>query len=154
MLKAVPPRNTQPIHSIRRDRNRCQEGRALTLFNHSKLVYQRFHLVTQRAKVFANASHEWVDANLGLEAHHEVSILLSDGTGCAWRNAFNGLRRRRPDPRMLDRRWCISLRTPPARSPPSPSARAAGGLPIAAWLKVYKGAKGVKSNGGLRCAFT
>ena len=70
-------------------------SRYSTIQNWSTNVY---NLVTQRAKVFENASHEWVDANLGSKGHDEISILLSDGAGRARRNAFDGICRPRPDP--------------------------------------------------------
>ena len=63
------------IEIIVRKNARC---RYTTIQNWSTNVY---NLVTQRTLVSEGGTMEWVDANLGLEGHDEVSVDLYDGTG-------------------------------------------------------------------------
>ena len=70
----------------------------------------------------------------GIQNHHEIPFLLSDGTGRTWRNPFHGICGTRPDTRILAARCCIWRPTPAARSLQNPSVRAAEGHPSVDWL--------------------
>ena len=95
-------------------------SRYSTIQNWSTNVY---NLVTQRAKVFENASHEWVDANIGSKITMKYpSCYLMEPAHAA--KCFRWRLQVRVKHRMRAARCITSRRIPPARSRPSPSARA------------------------------
>jgi len=56
------------------------------------------NLVTQRAKVFENATHEWVDANLGSKLTMKYPSMLFDGHRVRMAKCCHGLCRAWSDP--------------------------------------------------------
>ncbi|MDI6769767.1 MAG: SufD family Fe-S cluster assembly protein [Anaerolineales bacterium] len=76
----APQYTTNSFHSgvIEIIVKRGARSRYTTIQNWSTNVY---NLVTQRAKVFADGTHEWVDANLGCLTG-DTQVLLSSGTKC------------------------------------------------------------------------
>lgn len=76
----APQYTTDSFHSgvIEIIVKRGARSRYTTIQNWSTNVY---NLVTQRAKVFADGTHEWVDANLGCLTG-DTQVLLSSGTKC------------------------------------------------------------------------
>ncbi len=117
-------------------------SRYSTIQNWSTNVY---NLVTQRAKVFANATHEWVDANLGSKvtmkypscylmepgAHGEMLSMAFAGTGQI-QDAGSKMVHFAPGTTSKIMSKSIS--------------KNGGRASYRGLLKVYKGAKGVKSN--------
>jgi len=104
-----------------------------------------FNLVTQRAKVFANASHEWVDANLGskLTMKYPSCYLMEPGArGEMLSMAFAGAGQ------IQDAGSKMVHFAPNTTSKiTSKSISKSGGrASYRGLVKVYKGAKGVKSN--------
>jgi Fe-S cluster assembly scaffold protein SufB len=104
-----------------------------------------FNLVTQRAKVFANASHEWVDANLGskLTMKYPSCYLMEPGArGEMLSMAFAG-----PGQTQDAGSKMIHFAPNTTSKITSKSISKGGGrASYRGLVKVYKGAKGVKSN--------
>ena len=63
------------VEIVVKEGGRC---RYTTIQNWSNNVY---NLVTKRAAAYRNATMEWIDGNLGLQAHHEVPGRVADGRG-------------------------------------------------------------------------
>jgi len=104
-----------------------------------------FNLVTQRAKVFANASHEWVDANLGskLTMKYPSCYLMEPGArGEMLSMAFAGTGQ------VQDAGSKMMHFAPNTTSKITSKSISKGGgrASYRGMVKVYKGAKGVKSN--------
>jgi len=104
-----------------------------------------FNLVTQRAKVFANASHEWVDANLGskLTMKYPSCYLMEPGPrGEMLSMAFAG-----PGQTQDAGSKMVHFAPNTTSKITSKSISKGGGrASYRGLVKVYKGAKGVKSN--------
>jgi Fe-S cluster assembly protein SufB len=104
-----------------------------------------FNLVTQRAKVFANASHEWVDANLGskLTMKYPSCYLMEPGArGEMLSMAFAG-------PGQIQDAGSKMVHFAPNTTSKITSksiSKGGGRASYRGLVKVYKGAKGVKSN--------
>jgi len=104
-----------------------------------------FNLVTQRAKVFANASHEWVDANLGskLTMKYPSCYLMEPGArGEMLSMAFAG-------PGQVQDAGSKMVHFAPNTTSKITSksiSKGGGRASYRGLVKVYKGAKGVKSN--------
>ncbi|HLF74634.1 MAG TPA: Fe-S cluster assembly protein SufB [Anaerolineales bacterium] len=117
-------------------------SRYTTIQNWSTNVY---NLVTQRAKVFANASHEWVDANIGSKVtmKYPSCYLMEPGArGEMLSMAFAG-------PGQTQDAGGKMYHFAPNTSSKVTSksiSKAGGRASFRGLLKVYKGAKGVKSN--------
>lgn len=104
-----------------------------------------FNLVTQRAKVFANASHEWVDANIGskLTMKYPSCYLMEPGArGEMLSMAFAGAGQ------VQDAGSKMMHFAPNTTSKITSKSISKGGgrASYRGMVKVYKGAKGVKSN--------
>jgi Fe-S cluster assembly protein SufB len=117
-------------------------SRYSTIQNWSTNVY---NLVTQRAKVFKNATHEWVDANLGSKVtmKYPSCYLMEPGAhGEMLSMAFAG-------PGQTQDAGGKMYHFAPNTSSKVTSksiSKAGGRASFRGLLKVYKGAKGVKSN--------
>ena len=117
-------------------------SRYSTIQNWSTNVY---NLVTQRAKVFENASHEWVDANIGSKVtmKYPSCYLMEPGArGEMLSMAFAG-------PGQTQDAGGKMYHFAPNTSSKVTSksiSKAGGRASFRGLLKVYKGAKGVKSN--------
>src|SRR4030066_1792916 len=104
-----------------------------------------FNLVTQRAKVYANASHEWVDANIGkkLTMKYPSCYLMEPGArGEMLSMAFAG-------PGQTQDAGSKMYHFAPYTTSKVPSksiSKAGGGAAFRGLVKVYKGAKNVRSN--------
>jgi len=104
-----------------------------------------FNLVTQRAKVFANASHEWVDANLGskLTMKYPSCYLMESGAhGEMLSMAFAG-------PGQTQDAGSKMMHFAPNTTSKIVSksiSKGGGRASYRGMVKVYKGSKGVKSN--------
>jgi len=104
-----------------------------------------FNLVTQRAKVFANASHEWVDANLGskLTMKYPSCYLMEPGArGEMLSMAFAG-------PGQTQDAGSKMVHFAPnttSKITSKSNSKGGGRASYRGLVKVYKGAKGVKSN--------
>ena len=104
-----------------------------------------FNLVTQRAKVYANASHEWVDANIGskLTMKYPSCYLMEPGArGEMLSMAFAGAGQTQDAGGKM---YHFAPNTSSKVTSKSIS-KAGGRASFRGLLKVYKGAKGVKSN--------
>jgi Fe-S cluster assembly protein SufB len=117
-------------------------SRYSTIQNWSTNVY---NLVTQRAKVFANASHEWVDANLGSKVtmKYPSCYLMEPGArGEMLSMAFAGAGQ------TQDAGGKMYHFAPNTTSKVTSKSISMGGgrASFRGLLKVYKGARGVKSN--------
>lgn len=117
-------------------------SRYSTIQNWSTNVY---NLVTQRAKVFENASHEWVDANLGSKVtmKYPSCYLMEPGArGEMLSMAFAG------PGQTQDAGGKMYHFAPNTTSKVTSKSISKGGgrASFRGLLKVYKGAKGVKSN--------
>ena len=117
-------------------------SRYSTIQNWSTNVY---NLVTQRAKVFENASHEWVDANLGSKVtmKYPSCYLMEPGArGEMLSMAFAG------PGQTQDAGGKMYHFAPHTTSKVTSKSISKGGgrASFRGLLKVYKGAKGVKSN--------
>jgi Fe-S cluster assembly protein SufB len=117
-------------------------SRYSTIQNWSKNV---FNLVTQRAKVFANASHEWVDSNLGsaITMKYPSCYLMEPGAhGEMLSMAFAG------SGQIQDAGSKMIHFAPNTTSKITSKSISKGGgrASYRGLVKVYKGAKGVKSN--------
>jgi Fe-S cluster assembly protein SufB len=104
-----------------------------------------FNLVTQRAKVYANASHEWVDANIGskLTMKYPSCYLMEPGArGEMLSMAFAG------PGQTQDAGGKMYHFAPNTTSKVTSKSISKGGgrASFRGLLKVYKGSKGVKSN--------
>jgi Fe-S cluster assembly protein SufB len=117
-------------------------SRYSTIQNWSTNVY---NLVTQRAKVFENASHEWVDANLGskLTMKYPSCYLMEPGAhGEMLSMAFAG-------PGQIQdagsKMYHFAANTSSKITSKSIS-KSGGRTSYRGLVKVYKGAKGVRSN--------
>ena len=117
-------------------------SRYSTIQNWSTNVY---NLVTQRAKVFENASHEWVDANIGskITMKYPSCYLMEPGArGEMLSMAFAG-------PGQIQDAGSKMLHFAPNTSSKITSksiSKGGGRASYRGMVKVYKGAKGVKSN--------
>jgi Fe-S cluster assembly protein SufB len=117
-------------------------SRYSTIQNWSTNVY---NLVTQRAKVFENASHEWVDANIGskITMKYPSCYLMEPGArGEMLSMAFAG-------PGQIQDAGSKMLHFAPNTSSKITSksiSRGGGRASYRGMVKVYKGAKGVRSN--------
>jgi Fe-S cluster assembly scaffold protein SufB len=117
-------------------------SRYSTIQNWSTNVY---NLVTQRAKVFENASHEWTDANLGsrITMKYPSCYLMEPGAhGAMLSMAFAG------PGQTQDAGGKMYHFAPNTSSKVTSKSISKGGgrASFRGLLKVYKGAKGVKSN--------
>jgi Fe-S cluster assembly protein SufB len=104
-----------------------------------------FNLVTQRAKVFKNASHEWVDANLGskLTMKYPSCYLMEPGArGEMLSMAFAGAGQTQDAGSKM---YHFAPNTTSKITSKSISKNG-GRASYRGMIKVYKGAKGVKSN--------
>jgi hypothetical protein len=117
-------------------------SRYSTIQNWSTNVY---NLVTQRAKVFENGTHEWVDANLGSKVtmKYPSCYLMEPGArGEMLSMAFAGSGQHQDAGSKM-----IHFAPNTSSKITSKSISKAGGrASYRGLLKVYKGAKGVKSN--------
>jgi Fe-S cluster assembly protein SufB len=117
-------------------------SRYTTIQNWSTNVY---NLVTQRAKVFADATHEWVDANLGSKVtmKYPSCYLMEPGAhGEMLSMAFAG-----PGQRQDAGTKMVHFAPHTTSKTTSKSISKGGGrASFRGLLKVYKGAEGVKSN--------
>jgi len=117
-------------------------SRYSTIQNWSTNVY---NLVTQRAKVFADATHEWVDANLGSKVtmKYPSCYLMEPGAhGEMLSMAFAG-------PGQVQDAGSKMVHFAPGTTSKIMSksiSKGGGRASYRGLLKVYKGAKGVKSN--------
>ncbi len=104
-----------------------------------------FNLVTQRAKVFADASHEWVDANLGskLTMKYPSCYLMESGArGEMLSMAFAG-------PGQIQDAGSKMMHFAPNTTSKITSksiSKGGGRASYRGMVKVYKGSKGVRSN--------
>jgi Fe-S cluster assembly protein SufB len=117
-------------------------SRYSTIQNWSTNVY---NLVTQRAKVFENASHEWVDANIGSKVtmKYPSCYLMEPGArGEMLSMAFAG------PGQTQDAGGKMYHFAPNTTSKVTSKSISKGGgrASFRGLLKVYKGSKGVKSN--------
>jgi Fe-S cluster assembly protein SufB len=117
-------------------------SRYSTIQNWSTNVY---NLVTQRAKVFKNASHEWVDANLGskITMKYPSCYLMEPGArGEMLSMAFAGAGQ------IQDAGGKMYHFAPNTTSKVTSKSisKAGGRASFRGLLKVHKGAKGIKSN--------
>jgi Fe-S cluster assembly protein SufB len=117
-------------------------SRYSTIQNWSTNVY---NLVTQRAKVYENGSHEWVDANLGskITMKYPSCYLMEPGArGEMLSMAFAGAGQ------IQDAGGKMHHFAPNTTSKVTSKSISKGGgrASFRGLLKVYKGAKGVKSN--------
>ncbi len=117
-------------------------SRYSTIQNWSTNVY---NLVTQRAKVFENATHEWVDANLGSKVtmKYPSCYLMEPGArGEMLSMAFAG-------PGQVQDAGSKMVHFAPGTTSKITSksiSKSGGRASYRGLLKVYKGAKGVKSS--------
>src|SRR3970040_2906078 len=117
-------------------------SRYTTIQNWSTNVY---NLVTQRAKIFENAAHEWVDANLGSKVtmKYPSCYLMEPGArGEMLSMAFAG------PGQIQDAGGKMYHFAPNTTSKVTSKSISKGGgrASFRGLVKVYKGAKGVKSN--------
>ena len=75
-----------------------KEGRAFALYHHPELVDQRLQPGHPARQGFCERHARMGGCQPGLESHHEIPILLFDGTWRTWRNAFDGVCRCGSDP--------------------------------------------------------
>ena len=104
-----------------------------------------FNLVTQRAKVFANASHEWVDANLGskLTMKYPSCYLMEPGArGEMLSMAFAGAGQTQD----AGSKMMHFAPNTTSKITSKSISKSGGRASYRGMVKVYKGAKGVKSN--------
>ena len=121
---------------------RGARSRYTTIQNWSTNVY---NLVTQRAKVFANGTHEWVDANLGSKVtmKYPSCYLMEPGArGEMLSMAFAGAGQTQDAGSKM---YHFAPNTTSKITSKSIS-KAGGRASYRGLLRVYKGAKGVKSN--------
>ena len=117
-------------------------SRYSTVQNWSTNVY---NLVTQRAKVFANASHEWVDANIGSKVtmKYPSCYLMEPGArGEMLSMAFAGTGQTQDAGSKM---FHFAPNTSSKITSKSIS-KGGGRASYRGMVKVYRGAKGVKSN--------
>jgi Fe-S cluster assembly protein SufB len=140
----APQYTTDSFHSgvIEIVVKRGARSRYTTIQNWSTNVY---NLVTQRAKVFADATHEWVDANLGSKVtmKYPSCYLMEPGArGEMLSMAFAGTGQVQDAGSKM-----IHFAPNTTSKITSKSISKAGGrASYRGLLKVYKGSKGVKSN--------
>ncbi|MDP3184243.1 MAG: SufD family Fe-S cluster assembly protein, partial [Anaerolineales bacterium] len=121
---------------------RGARSRYTTIQNWSTNVY---NLVTQRAKVFGDATHEWVDANLGSKVtmkYPSCSLMEPGAHGEMLSMAFAG-------PGQVQDAGSKMVHFAPNTSSKITSksiSRGGGRASYRGLLKVYKGAHDVKSN--------
>jgi len=140
----APQYTTNSLHSgvIEIVVKKGARSRYTTIQNWSTNVY---NLVTQRAKVFADATHEWVDANLGSKVtmKYPSCYLMQPGAhGEMLSMAFAG-------PGQVQDAGSKMVHFAPNTSSKITSksiSKGGGRASYRGLLKVYKGAKGVKSN--------
>jgi Fe-S cluster assembly protein SufB len=140
----APQYTTNSFHSgvIEIIVKRGARSRYSTIQNWSTNV---FNLVTQRAKVFGNASHEWVDANLGskLTMKYPSCYLMEPGAhGEMLSMAFAG-------PGQIQDAGSKMVHFAPNTTSKITSksiSKSGGRASYRGLLKVYKGARNVKSN--------
>jgi Fe-S cluster assembly protein SufB len=140
----APQYTTESFHSgvIEIIVRRGARSRYSTIQNWSTNVY---NLVTQRAKVFEDASHEWVDANLGskITMKYPSCYMMEPGArGEMLSMAFAG------PGQTQDAGGKMYHFAPNTTSKVTSKSISKGGgrASFRGLLKVYKGAKGVKSN--------
>ena len=140
----APQYTTESFHSgvIEIIVKKGARSRYSTIQNWSTNVY---NLVTQRAKVYENASHEWVDANLGskITMKYPSCYLMEPGArGEMLSMAFAGAGQ------IQDAGGKMYHFAPNTTSKVTSKSisKAGGRASFRGLLKVYKGAKGVKSN--------
>jgi Fe-S cluster assembly protein SufB len=140
----APQYTTDSLHSgvIEIIVKRGARSRYSTIQNWSTNVY---NLVTQRAKVFANGTHEWVDANLGSKVtmKYPSCYLMEPGAhGEMLSMAFAG-----PGQHQDAGSKMVHFAPNTTSKVISKSISKGGGRSsYRGLLKVYKGAHGVKSN--------
>ncbi|MFZ5922521.1 MAG: Fe-S cluster assembly protein SufB [Chloroflexota bacterium] len=140
----APQYTTDSFHSgvIEIVVKRGARSRYTTIQNWSTNVY---NLVTQRAKVFADATHEWVDANLGSKVtmKYPSCYLMEPGAhGEMLSMAFAGAGQHQDAGSKM-----IHFAPNTTSKITSKSISKAGGrASYRGLLKVYKGAEGSKSN--------
>jgi Fe-S cluster assembly protein SufB len=140
----APQYTTDSFHSgvIEIIVKRGARSRYTTIQNWSTNVY---NLVTQRAKVFANGTHEWVDANLGSKVtmKYPSCYLVEPGArGEMLSMAFAGTGQVQDAGSKM-----VHLAPNTTSKITSKSISKGGGrASYRGLLKVYKGAHGVKSN--------
>jgi len=140
----APQYTTNSFHSgvIEIIVKRGARSRYSTIQNWSTNVY---NLVTQRAKVYGNATHEWVDANLGskLTMKYPSCYLMEPGAhGEMLSMAFAG-------PGQIQDAGSKMLHFAPNTTSKVTSksiSKGGGRASFRGLLKVYKGAKGARSN--------
>jgi Fe-S cluster assembly protein SufB len=140
----APQYTTNSFHSgvIEIVVKRGARSRYSTIQNWSTNVY---NLVTQRAKVFANATHEWVDANLGskITMKYPSCYLMEPGAhGEMLSMAFAG-------PGQIQDAGSKMIHFAPHTTSKVTSksiSRSGGRASFRGLLKVHKGAFGSKSN--------
>lgn len=140
----APQYTTQSFHSgvIEIIVKKGARSRYSTIQNWSTNVY---NLVTQRAKVFEGASHEWVDANLGSKVtmKYPSCYLMEPGArGEMLSMAFAGPGQTQDAGGKM---YHFAPNTTSKVTSKSIS-KSGGRASFRGLLKVYKGAKGVKSN--------
>jgi Fe-S cluster assembly protein SufB len=140
----APQYTTESFHSgvIEIIVRKGARSRYSTIQNWSTNVY---NLVTQRAKVYENASHEWVDANLGskITMKYPSCYLLEPGArGEMLSMAFAG------PGQIQDAGGKMYHFAPNTTSKVTSKSISKGGgrASFRGLLKVHRGAKGVKSN--------
>jgi Fe-S cluster assembly protein SufB len=140
----APQYTTESFHSgvIEIIVKKGARSRYSTIQNWSTNVY---NLVTQRAKVYQDASHEWVDANLGskITMKYPSCYLMEPGArGGMLSMAFAG------PGQTQDAGGKMHHFAPNTTSKVTSKSISKGGgrASFRGLLKVYKGAKGVKSN--------
>ena len=140
----APQYTTNSFHSgvIEIVVKRGARSRYTTIQNWSHNVY---NLVTQRAKVFGDATHEWVDANMGskLTMKYPSCYLMEPGAhGEMLSMAFAG-------PGQIQDAGSKMLHFAPNTTSKVTSksiSKGGGQASFRGLLKVYKGAKGARSN--------
>lgn len=140
----APTYTTDSFHSgvIEIVVNQGAKSRYTTIQNWSHNVY---NLVTQRAKVYADASHEWVDANLGskITMKYPSCYLMEPGArGEMLSMAFAGAGQQQDAGSKM---YHFAPHTTSKITSKSIS-KGGGRASYRGLLKVYKGAQGVKSN--------
>ncbi len=140
----APQYTTDSFHSgvIEIVVKRGARSRYTTIQNWSHNVY---NLVTQRAKVYADASHEWVDANLGskITMKYPSCYLMEPGArGEMLSMAFAGAGQQQDAGSKM---YHFAPHTTSKITSKSIS-KGGGRASYRGLLKVYKGAQGVKSN--------
>ena len=140
----APQYTTNSFHS-RRDRNHREERGALALQHHPELVHQCLQPGDPTGQGVCKCHPGMGGCQPRLQGHDEISILLPDGTGCTWRNAFDGFCRSRPAPgcRIEDDPFCSKYDQQDHFQVHLEGRRT---LLLPWFAQSYKGATGVRSN--------